>query len=503
MPTSVRLLLIHFAAAASGLSNWRPWDERRRMPVPNTPAAPVLPKIVVLGGTGRIGTAVAAHLISRAQPVAIQLAGRDRARGEAALAEVRRERTGRFSQSRFDFLQLDWRDEAALSAALEGAIAVVHTAGPYAGESPDVLRASIAASVPVYVDLSDPVAYLREAKTLGGSARASGTLALCAGGAFPGLSNVLAMECAARLRRRVHDLDFSYFTAGLGGSGAVNLFITNDGFGEEVPVFRAGRLSPQMDAGGGLRKVEFFLRGRDEASESLVGERSVWSWPFPEGCTVAERLSITGSSSVGMGTAPELWNSVMGVMVDVVPRGWWKRRSFSQGLADFSQPLVRLTDLFTGETHAMRVDAAAEDGSRVTAVQAHSSFRRCVGQSCAEFTLAMLEATGAHGVAAAGGGLGDPPAPEAARQAELLRAALPRAGVYLPEELFASAEARAPMLARLLATPGTLNAGFEECRPEEACVVAAAEGEAAGAAPSRVAVDALGFDDLLPGLDGD
>ena len=379
MPT-VRLLLIHLAAA-SGLSNWRPWDERRRMPVPNTPAAPVLPKIVVLGGTGRIGTAVAAHLISRAQPVAIQLAGRDRARGEAALAEVRRERTGRFSQSRFDFLQLDWRDEAALAAALEGAIAVVHTAGPYAGESPDVLRASIAASVPVYVDLSDPVAYLREAKTLGGSARASGTLALCAGGAFPGLSNVIAMECAARLRRRVHDLDFSYFTAGLGGSGAVNLFITNDGFGEEVPVFRAGRLSPQMDAGGGLRraepseltprvpprvppeyprvggglrKVEFFLRGRDEASESLVGERSVWSWPFPEGCTVAERLSITGSSSVGMGTAPELWNLLMGVMVDVVPRGWWKKRSFSQGLADFSQPLVRLTDLFTGETHAMR-----------------------------------------------------------------------------------------------------------------------------------------------------
>ena len=29
----------------------------------------------------------------------------------------------------------------------------------------------------------------------------------------------------------------------------------------------------------GLRKVEFFLpRGRDEASESLVGERSVWIW---------------------------------------------------------------------------------------------------------------------------------------------------------------------------------------------------------------------------------
>ena len=244
---------------ASNDPNWRPWDERKRMIPPNTPNAPVLPRIVVLGGTGRIGSAVAAHLIARAEPVVIQLAGRDRTTGEATLAEVRKERTGRFSQSRFEYLQLDWRDPDALATALEGAIAVVHTAGPYAGETPDVLRAAIAASVPVYVDLSDPVPYLREAKTLDASAQASGTLALCAGGAFPGLSNVLAMECAERLGSRVHDLDFSYFTAGLGGSGAVNLYITNDGFGEEVNVFRDGKLAPQMDSGGGLRKARLCM----------------------------------------------------------------------------------------------------------------------------------------------------------------------------------------------------------------------------------------------------
>ena len=37
---------------------------------------------------------------------------------------------------------------------------------------------------------------------------------------------------------QVHDLNFSYFTAGLGGSGAVNLYITNEGFGEGVVVLR-------------------------------------------------------------------------------------------------------------------------------------------------------------------------------------------------------------------------------------------------------------------------
>ena len=172
----------------------------------------------------------------------------------------------------------------------------------------------------------------------------------------------------------------------------------------------------------------------------------------------------------------------------------------------------------------MRIDATAEDGSRVSAVQAHTSFpnpnpnpnlnpnpypnphqahtsfRRCVGQSCAEFTLALLEAKGAHKVAVRGGGLSDPPAPEAPRQAETLRASLAHSGVFLPEELFAEAQARAPMLERLLATPGTLNAGFEQCLSQEAhCLLDAS----ASAVPKVAAVDVDGFDVLMPGLDGD
>ena len=181
-------------------------------------AALAAPKVLILGGTGRIGSAVASHLLHQS-PIDVVLAGRSSERGAAAVREVLGERPA----SSVSFLPLDWRDEAALRAAMEGAAAVVHTAGPYAGERPDVLRAAIAAKVPVYVDLSDPLEYLDAAKAVGREAAgACETLALCAGGAFPGLSNVLAMECAARLgARRVKDIDFNYFTAGLGGSGEV------------------------------------------------------------------------------------------------------------------------------------------------------------------------------------------------------------------------------------------------------------------------------------------
>jgi len=430
-------------------------------------------EILVLGGTGRIGTAVASHLLLRhsstsdSAPLHLVLSGRDSERGEAAVREVLAERRPS-SRVSVDFRQLDWRDDVDLRRAMRGASAVVHTAGPYAGEDPTVLRAALDGCVPVYVDLSDPVEYLDRAKAIGREKGmdAGETLALCAAGAFPGMSNVLAMECAARLGEgvRVRDIDFSYFTAGLGGSGDVNLFITNDGFGEEVPVYRDGAPSPTMDAGsreraaGAPTRVKFFLDEKDP-SAVYVGERAVWSWPFPEGTLVprqleAQKRGISGRSSVGMGTAPAIWNDVMGIMVDVVPRKWWKSEAFSLGLARFSKPLVALTDLFVGETHAMRIDVYGEDGRRVSAVQAHESFRVVVGQSCAEFTLAMLESKG----------LLNAPRPSDGKATVIGsdRIPLPAQGVFTPEELFAPAEARRPMLERLLSVPGTLNAGFEE-----------------------------------------
>lgn len=429
--------------------------------------------VLVLGGTGRIGSAVASHLLLLSQtaanePLHIVLSGRDIKRGEAAVQEVLAENRG-CSGSSVEFRQLDWRDDKKLRQELQGISAVIHTAGPYAGEEPVVLKAALDLSVPVYVDLSDPVEYLDRAKSIGSDVTENKeTLALCAAGAFPGMSNVLAMECVARLGEdtSVKDIDFSYFTAGLGGSGDVNLYITNDGFGEEVPVYRDGVPYPTMDAGcrertaGAPTRVKFFLDEKLDPSATLVGERAVWSWPFPEGTLIprqleTQRRGISGRSSVGMGTAPAIWNDVMGIMVDVVPRKWWKSRAFSIGLARFSKPLVALTDLFVGETHAMRIDVTGEDGRRVSAVQAHESFRLVVGQSCAEFTRAMLESKGLFGPPRSSG-------KDIVENANFVRIPLPSRGVFTPEELFAQADVRKPMLDRLLTVPGTLNAGFEE-----------------------------------------
>ena len=45
-------------------------------------------KFVILGGTGKIGTAVASHLLQRSPSSRIVLVGRNKEKGEAAVQEV-------------------------------------------------------------------------------------------------------------------------------------------------------------------------------------------------------------------------------------------------------------------------------------------------------------------------------------------------------------------------------------------------------------------------------
>jgi len=166
--------------------------------------------------------------------------------------------------------------------------------------------------------------------------------------------------------------------------------------------------------------------------ERRVGTRQVFSWPFPEAATVPVELRARGSSSACMGTAPDLWNTMLGLLVTVIPRSWWRNKRFSQWLADFSQPLVWLSDKLLklqdkddnlGETHAMRVDVTRRDGSGVSIWQGHASFRQCVAQSCAEFALDCLE----HSVP----------------------------GVWLPEQRYRNPVDRQRILHKLTQTPGT------------------------------------------------
>jgi short subunit dehydrogenase-like uncharacterized protein len=396
------------------------------------------PKFVILGGTGKIGTAVAAHLVKRLPSCDIVLVGRRS--GEEAIRDIQQATATTTNNPQLSFQCIDniWKAGASLQSVLRDATVVIHTAGPYAEETPTVLDAAIAAKVPVYVDVSDPLAFLDASLERFEAAVNSQTTALCAAGAFPGMSNVLAMEAAAAAAAMdtttqiIQNVRFNYFTKGLGGSGTINLYITNLGFGDFMTQYDQGQLRAFEELSGKLLgTVDFFLDSDNSQAKERVGTEQVFAWPFPEAATVARELKIQGSSSAAMGTAPAIWNYMLGLLVDIVPRPWWRSKRFSKFMADFSQPLVLLTDAIlqnlspdnVGETHAMRIDVTSEDGQMFSIVQAHESFRQCVGQSCAEFALDFLE----H----------------------------PNPGVYLPEQRYRQADDRARIIEKLTTTPGT------------------------------------------------
>lgn len=251
-------------------------------PKDNVPAA-APETFVILGGSGRIGTAVASHLLSRLPPPSrcrVVLVGRCECeeRGSAAVSEVLSEHGGVEGETDtggvdVSFRHADWRNDDELRGAVEGCTCLIHAAGPFLGERPTPLRAAIdAGGCRAYVDVSDPLDYLEESMKMNDDAEGTGLSALLAAGAFPGMSNVMAIEAASSLSAEddgaIQDTRFNYFTAGLGGSGDVNLYITNLGFGEPMVQYERGKLrSYEALSGSLLGKVSFFL-SEEESSKT-------------------------------------------------------------------------------------------------------------------------------------------------------------------------------------------------------------------------------------------
>ena len=188
--------------------------------------------------TGHISTAVATHLLLQEPSAKIILAGRNVEKGKNAVQEVLQECSG----AHVEFRQLfDVWDASGLEPLVDMADCLIHTAGPYLGQHPIPLEVALASShCKMYVDVSDPLDYLKASLQL--LDKVTAMSALLAVGAFPGMSNVFAMEAVHHLNLTAKDLFFNYFTSGLGGSGDVNLYITNLGFGEPMVQYENGKL---------------------------------------------------------------------------------------------------------------------------------------------------------------------------------------------------------------------------------------------------------------------
>ena len=353
-------------------------------------------KVVVLGGTGRVGGATAAALLGQDAGLTtreVTLAGR---RKEAAMEAKSRHP----ALANAAFVEVDVNDKESVKRAIAGADLVINTAGPFQRrETCAALEAAIESGVK-YLDVCDDASYGQKAKELSARAKAAGVAAITCGGIYPGVSNLMVrdtiesmseefrgQEANAGKEPEVEYVLYNYFTAGSGGVGTTILATSFLLCGEDVVVWEDGERVVAKPAS--QRKVVDFGKG--------VGKREVFLYNLPE---IASTREVFNARTVKarFGTSPGIWNGAMVAIANIVPKDMLENQDAMKALASFSEPFVRAVDNIVGEKTSIRIEVKLKDGKQSVGLYTHPRLSECVGTCTAAFAQAMLDGDCAPGV---------------------------------------------------------------------------------------------------------
>ncbi|KAA3458917.1 Saccharopine dehydrogenase isoform 2 [Gossypium australe] len=339
-------------------------------------------RVLVLGGTGRVGGSTATALSKLCPDLRIVVGGRNREKGAAMVATL-----GKNSE----FAEVNINNKDSLEAALSDVDLVVHAAGPFQqSQKCTVLEAAIETQT-AYLDVCDDTNYAFRAKSFKGRAVDANIPAITTGGIYPGVSNVMAAELvrAARSESKTEPerLRFSYYTAGSGGAGPTILATSFLLLGEEVVAYNKGQ-KIKLKPFTGMLNVDF---GKG------IGKRDVYLLNLPEVRSAHEVLEVP-TVSARFGTAPFVWNWGMEAMTNLLPAEFLRDRSKVQQLVELFDPLVRAVDGIAGERVSMRVDLECTNERSTLALFSHRRLSVAVGNATAAFAVAILEGSTQPGV---------------------------------------------------------------------------------------------------------
>ncbi|KAG4386647.1 hypothetical protein AAZX31_11G093500 [Glycine max] len=368
---------------------WTPSNVKATAPATTTGKVPEVPlpekirnsRILVLGGTGRVGGSTATALSNLCPDLQILVAGRNREKGEALTAKL---------GGNSEFACVDIDDVNSLETALKSVDLVVHAAGPFQqAERCSVLEAAINTKT-AYLDVCDDTSYAWRAKSLMNMALDANVPAITTGGIYPGVSNVMAAElvrAASESEDKPERLRFYYYTAGTGGAGPTILATSFMLLGEEVVAYNKGE-KIRMRPYSGMLNVDF---GKG------IGKRDVYLLNLPEVSSAHKILGVP-SVSARFGTSPFFWNWGMEAMTKLLPSEFLRDRNKVQSLVQLFDPAVRAMDGISGERVSMRVDLECASGRNTVGIFSHRRLSVSVGIATAAFALAILEGSTQPGV---------------------------------------------------------------------------------------------------------
>ncbi|MDJ1182882.1 saccharopine dehydrogenase family protein [Roseofilum casamattae] len=281
-------------------------------------------RILILGGTGRIGRHIALDLRGRI-PAKIMLAGRQTPANEKDLPG--------------EFLPLDLEDMQGLRKAIANSRLVIHCAGPFHYRDARVLQICIDSGVN-YLDISDCRTFTQKALNYAETARSAGVTAIINTGVFPGISNGMVRQGADKLDI-INTIKLYYGVGGSGGAGLTVMRTTFLGLQHPFPAWIDGKwqtIAPYSDR-------QLLNKFTDiPAPFDRIG---VYWYDVPETFTFAESFPVQ-TVVTKFGSAPDFYNYLTGTIARYCPTKWLQNSWAIETLSQISYRMTQISDRFSG-----------------------------------------------------------------------------------------------------------------------------------------------------------
>lgn len=298
-------------------------------------------KVLILGGSGRIGSSVAADFVARTD-AEITITGRN-----AIVGNEVADRLG----SKAHFLALDLDDREKLEKAISNSNLVIHCAGPFHYRDARVLKNCIEAGVN-YLDVSDHRSFTSKALAYQEDAKKAGVTAIVNTGIFPGISNSMVRNDVEEFDE-AEKIHLSYVVSGSGGAGITVMRTTFLGLQNPFEAWIDGK----------WQTVKPYSDREAIAFPSPYDRIGVYWYDMPETFTLPATFPVQ-TVITKFGSVPDFYNYLTWWVAKVWPNSWIKNPNVVEFLANVSHKMTNFTDKFSGIGVAIRSEVTGKKDGR-------------------------------------------------------------------------------------------------------------------------------------------
>ncbi|MEM6868989.1 MAG: saccharopine dehydrogenase NADP-binding domain-containing protein [Cyanobacteria bacterium P01_F01_bin.3] len=326
-------------------------------------------KVLILGGSGRIGRSVATDILTHTS-AQVTITGRSKMPPKDEKAKSNR-----------TFQSIDLADESAVEKAIASHDLIVHCAGPFRSRNHHVLNSCIAQGKS-YIDVADSPDYVNKALKYREEAQAAGVTAVISTGIFPGISGSMVRQGIEQLDK-AESVHLSYLVAGSGGAGVTVMRTT---FIELQTPFMS-------KINGRWRAIEPYSQ-REVLEFPRYGKGGVYWFNTVEALTVADTFPELKTIVTKFGSVPDYYNRMTWLMARL-PKAVLNNKALIESVSQISYKMTQVTDPKTGVGIAMRMQIDGEKNGNAASYLAtfdHEDTAFCAG--CGTGAIAQLILTG-------------------------------------------------------------------------------------------------------------